>query len=68
MSAWIGQMFMSLSLYGCQQNFVQRYCSMKSEKKVQKYIKYRINSMKIHTNIIQNIMYCFVEHFYSTYL
>lgn len=29
-SAWLGQLFMSLSLYGCQQNFVQRYLSMKS--------------------------------------
>lgn len=33
-SAWIGQLFMSLSLFGCQQNFVQRYLSMKSIKQV----------------------------------
>ncbi|XP_077283953.1 sodium-coupled monocarboxylate transporter 1 [Arctopsyche grandis] len=42
MSAWVGQMFMSLSLYGCQQNFVQRYCSMKSEKKVRKTLLWNI--------------------------
>lgn len=36
-SAWIGQLFMSLSLFGCQQNFVQRYLSMKSIKDVTKY-------------------------------
>jgi solute carrier family 5 (sodium-coupled monocarboxylate transporter), member 8/12 len=35
-SAWIGQLFMSLSLFGCQQNFVQRYLSMKSIKDVTK--------------------------------
>lgn len=33
-SALIGQLFMSLSIFGCQQNFVQRYCSMSSQKKV----------------------------------
>lgn len=38
-SAWIGQLFMSLSLFGCQQNFVQRYLSMKSIKDVTKYVK-----------------------------
>lgn len=35
-SALIGQLFMSLSLFGCQQNFVQRYLSMKSIKQVTK--------------------------------
>ncbi|XP_039284983.1 LOW QUALITY PROTEIN: sodium-coupled monocarboxylate transporter 1-like, partial [Nilaparvata lugens] len=35
-SALIGQLFMSLSIFGCQQNFVQRYCSMKSRRKVYK--------------------------------
>ncbi|KYN39969.1 Sodium-coupled monocarboxylate transporter 2 [Trachymyrmex septentrionalis] len=35
-SATIGQLFMSLSIFGCQQNFVQRYCSMSSHKKVVK--------------------------------
>ncbi|KAL1449600.1 hypothetical protein WDU94_002091 [Cyamophila willieti] len=33
-SALVGQLFMSVSLYGCQQNFVQRYCSMGSFKRV----------------------------------
>ncbi|KAL3267828.1 hypothetical protein HHI36_006961 [Cryptolaemus montrouzieri] len=36
MSALIGQLFMSLSIFGCQQNFVQRYCSMDSQRKVTK--------------------------------
>lgn len=35
-SAWLGQLFMSLSLMGCQQNFVQRYVSMKSFEEVKK--------------------------------
>ncbi|EGI57635.1 Sodium-coupled monocarboxylate transporter 2 [Acromyrmex echinatior] len=35
-SATIGQLFMSLSIFGCQQNFVQRYCSMSSHRKVVK--------------------------------
>nr|CAD7449294.1 unnamed protein product [Timema bartmani] len=34
LSALFGQLFMSLSIFGCQQNFVQRYCSMKSQKTV----------------------------------
>ncbi|XP_046823476.1 sodium-coupled monocarboxylate transporter 1 [Vespa crabro] len=35
-SAVLGQLFMSLSIFGCQQNFVQRYCSMKSKREVVK--------------------------------
>ncbi|XP_003428104.1 sodium-coupled monocarboxylate transporter 1 isoform X2 [Nasonia vitripennis] len=35
-SAILGQLFMSLSVFGCQQNFVQRYCSMSSRSKVVK--------------------------------
>lgn len=35
-SATLGQLFMSLSIFGCQQNFVQRYCSMTSQRKVAK--------------------------------
>ncbi|GBP89104.1 Sodium-coupled monocarboxylate transporter 2 [Eumeta japonica] len=34
LSALLGQLFMSLSLYGCQQTFVQRYCSMRSQRRV----------------------------------
>ncbi|CAH0555789.1 unnamed protein product [Brassicogethes aeneus] len=41
-SALIGQLFMSLSIFGCQQNFVQRYCSMDSQKKVTKTLMYNI--------------------------
>ncbi|XP_032523465.2 sodium-coupled monocarboxylate transporter 2 [Danaus plexippus] len=36
LSALVGQMFMSVSIYGCQQTFVQRYCSMSSEKRVKR--------------------------------
>ncbi|CAB3227531.1 unnamed protein product [Arctia plantaginis] len=36
LSAIIGQLFMSVSIYGCQQTFVQRYCSMSSESRVRK--------------------------------
>ncbi|CAH1708486.1 unnamed protein product [Aphis gossypii] len=35
-SATLGQLFMSLSMFGCQQNFVQRYFSMDSQKQVEK--------------------------------
>ncbi|XP_058467266.1 sodium-coupled monocarboxylate transporter 1 isoform X2 [Malaya genurostris] len=35
-SAWLGQLFMSLSIFGCQQNFVQRYLSMSSFKDVRR--------------------------------
>lgn len=38
LSATLGQLFMSLSIFGCQQNFVQRYCSMTSERKVIKWV------------------------------
>lgn len=41
-SALVGQLFMSLSIFGCQQNFVQRYCSMESQKKVTKTLMYNI--------------------------
>lgn len=34
LSAWLGQLFISLSVLGCQQNNVQRYMSMNSRKEV----------------------------------
>lgn len=34
LSAWLGQLFISLSVLGCQQNNVQRYMSLKSQKDV----------------------------------
>lgn len=37
LSAWLGQLFISLSVLGCQQNNVQRYMSMKSQKDVTRY-------------------------------
>ncbi|XP_045506611.1 sodium-coupled monocarboxylate transporter 1 [Colias croceus] len=37
-SAILGQLFMSVSIYGCQQTLVQRYCSMPSEAKVRKIL------------------------------
>lgn len=36
-SAWLGQLFISMSLLGCQQNFVQRYVSMNTFKEVKKW-------------------------------
>lgn len=39
-SAWLGQLFMSLSLFGCQQNFVQRYVSMKCLKDVKRFVQF----------------------------
>ncbi|XP_028165675.1 sodium-coupled monocarboxylate transporter 1 isoform X3 [Ostrinia furnacalis] len=36
LSAIFGQLFMSVSIYGCQQTFVQRYCSMSSEARVRR--------------------------------
>ncbi|XP_057651521.1 sodium-coupled monocarboxylate transporter 1 [Diorhabda carinulata] len=41
-SAIIGQLFMSLSIFGCQQNFVQRYCSMRSQKEVTRTMMWNI--------------------------
>ncbi|XP_055590120.1 sodium-coupled monocarboxylate transporter 1 isoform X2 [Uranotaenia lowii] len=35
-SAWLGQLFMSMSIFGCQQNFVQRYLSMSTFKEVRR--------------------------------
>lgn len=36
LSAWMGQFFISMSQFGCQQNFIQRYLSMPSLKKINK--------------------------------
>ncbi|XP_055681231.1 sodium-coupled monocarboxylate transporter 1-like [Lutzomyia longipalpis] len=36
LSAWSGQLFMSLSQFGCSQNFVQRYLSLKTFAEVKK--------------------------------
>ncbi|KAF7993765.1 hypothetical protein HCN44_010360 [Aphidius gifuensis] len=41
-SATVGQLFMSLSIFGCQQNFVQRYCSMSSRTNVVKTMIYNM--------------------------
>ncbi|XP_073818460.1 sodium/iodide cotransporter [Musca autumnalis] len=35
-SAWLGQLFVSLSQFGCQQNFMQRYVSLKSLNEVKR--------------------------------
>lgn len=37
-SAYLGQLFISLSILGCQQNLVQRYLSMKTEKEVKRLV------------------------------
>lgn len=44
-SAVVGQLFMSLSILGCQQSFVQRYCSMESQKQVTKYVYFKYLSL-----------------------
>lgn len=36
-SAWVGQLFMSISVLGCHQCIAQRYLSMKTVKQVQRY-------------------------------
>ncbi|KAL1137888.1 hypothetical protein AAG570_009584 [Ranatra chinensis] len=46
-SAIFGQLFMSLSIFGCQQNFVQRYCSMESQAKVTQTLLMNIPVMSI---------------------
>ncbi|KAK2579906.1 hypothetical protein KPH14_007586 [Odynerus spinipes] len=46
-SAVLGQLFMSLSILGCQQNFVQRYCSMSSKRKVVKTMMANIPAIAI---------------------
>ncbi|XP_041985354.1 sodium-coupled monocarboxylate transporter 1 [Aricia agestis] len=47
LSALIGQLFMSVSIYGCQQTFVQRYCSMSSEGKVKRTLLANIPAVSI---------------------
>ncbi|CAH0721004.1 unnamed protein product, partial [Brenthis ino] len=47
LSAFIGQLFMSVSLYGCQQTFVQRYCSMSSEGKVKRTLLSNVPAVAI---------------------
>lgn len=36
LSAWTGQLFVSIGILGCQQNLVQRYLSMSSVKEIRK--------------------------------
>ncbi|KAJ0170986.1 hypothetical protein K1T71_013758 [Dendrolimus kikuchii] len=47
MSALIGQLFMSISIYGCQQTFVQRYCSMSSEARVRRTLLANVPAVSI---------------------
>lgn len=47
LSALIGQLFMSVSIYGCQQTFVQRYCSMKSEARVRRTLFANIPAVSV---------------------
>ncbi|KPJ05175.1 PREDICTED: sodium-coupled monocarboxylate transporter 1 [Papilio xuthus] len=46
-SALIGQLFMSVSIYGCQQTFVQRYCSMSSEARVRRTLLSNVPAVAI---------------------
>lgn len=41
-SATLGQAFIQMSLMGCQQNLVQRYMSLNTERDIQKYAIYRV--------------------------
>ncbi|XP_028037030.1 sodium-coupled monocarboxylate transporter 1 [Bombyx mandarina] len=47
LSAIIGQLFMSISIYGCQQTFVQRYCSMSSESRVKKTLLANVPAVSV---------------------
>lgn len=47
LSALIGQLFMSVSIYGCQQTFVQRYCSMSSESRVKRTLLSNVPAVAI---------------------
>ncbi|XP_059050503.1 sodium-coupled monocarboxylate transporter 2 [Achroia grisella] len=47
LSAFIGQLFMSVSIYGCQQTFVQRYCSLSSESKVRRMLLANVPAVSV---------------------
>ncbi|XP_026753189.2 sodium-coupled monocarboxylate transporter 2 [Galleria mellonella] len=47
LSAFIGQLFMSLSIYGCQQTFVQRYCSLSNESKVRRMLLANVPAVSV---------------------
>ena len=47
LSALIGQLFMAVSIYGCQQTFVQRYCSMSSESRVKRTLLSNVPAVAI---------------------
>ncbi|XP_050681923.1 sodium-coupled monocarboxylate transporter 1 [Leptidea sinapis] len=46
-SAIFGQLFMSVSIYGCQQTFVQRYCSMSSESKIRRTLLSNVPAVSV---------------------
>ncbi|XP_045780748.1 sodium-coupled monocarboxylate transporter 1 isoform X2 [Maniola jurtina] len=47
LSALVGQLFMSVSVYGCQQTFVQRYCSMSSEARVRRTLLANVPAVSV---------------------
>lgn len=61
LSAWLGQLFISLSVLGCQQNNVQRYMSMKSQKDVTRYA-YNILHLFIQCKIGLNCSFLVIAH------
>ncbi|CAG9860627.1 unnamed protein product [Phyllotreta striolata] len=64
-SAVTGQLFMSLSILGCQQSFVQRYCSMESQKQVTKTLMYNIPVIIVMFSLswlVGMVIYAVYEH------
>ncbi|XP_056636007.1 sodium-coupled monocarboxylate transporter 1-like [Diorhabda sublineata] len=64
-SAVLGNLFMSLSILGCQQSFVQRYCSMESQKQVTKVLMYNMPVVTVLFSlswIMGMVIYAAYEH------
>ncbi|CAH1111191.1 unnamed protein product [Psylliodes chrysocephalus] len=64
-SAVVGQLFMSLSILGCQQSFVQRYCSMESQKQVTKTLMYNMPVITVLFSlswVVGMVIYAVYEH------
>lgn len=64
-SAVLGNLFMSLSILGCQQSFVQRYCSMESQQQVTKVLMYNIPVVAVLFSlswIMGMVIYAAYEH------
>jgi len=64
-SAILGQLFMSLSIFGCQQNFVQRYCSMETQSKVTKTLMGNIPIMTLLFSINWIVGMCVFANYFD---